>query len=143
MPDHAHTASVPTETIGIAKASFDRCCDRADFFVSFYRNFFRNCPGIEPLFARTDFERQHKLLRHAIGLLLIFPNQPAGEPTILSRVAERHGPSDLNIDPDLYPGFVESLIQTVAEHDPEFDATVEASWRLTIAPGIAYMQQAR
>jgi hypothetical protein len=74
-------------------------------------------------------------------LLLIFPNQPPGEPTILSRVAERHGPNDLNIDPELYPGFVMSLVQTVAEHDPEFDEAVEAAWRSAVAPGIAYMQR--
>jgi hemoglobin-like flavoprotein len=142
MPDHPRTPDAPAELTAAAKASFDRCCEQADFFVSFYRNFFRNCPGIESMFAHTDFERQHKLLRHAIGLLLIFPNQPPGEPTILSRVAERHGPGDLNIDPDLYPGFVESLVQTVAEHDPEFDEAIEAAWRRAIAPGIAYMRQA-
>jgi hemoglobin-like flavoprotein len=142
-PDRTRLDDVPEKTIAIAKASYDRCCERADFFVCFYRNFFQNCPGVEPMFAQTDFERQNKLLRHAIGLLLIFPNQPADEPTILSRVAERHGPTDLNIDPELYPGFVESLVQTVAEHDAEFDTAVEDAWRRTIAPGIAYMLERR
>lgn len=93
------------------------------------------------MFAQTDFERQGRLLRHAIGLLLNFPNQPNGEPTILSRVAKRHGPAELNVPADMYPGFVESLIQTVAEHDPEFDRSIESAWRATIAPGIAYMSQ--
>lgn len=143
MPDHPHTAEDPADATAIAKASFERCCEQADFFICFYRNFFRNCPGVETMFARTDFERQHKLLRHAIGLLLIFPSQPPSEPTILSRVAERHGPADLNIDPDLYPGFVDSLLQTIAEHDPEFNETVQASWSSAIAPGIAYMRQVK
>ncbi len=141
MSDPTPLASVPIEMSAIAKASFERCCAHGDFFICFYRNFFKNCPEVEPMFRRTDFKRQHNLLRHAIGLLLIFPNQPADEPTILTRIAERHGRQDLDVDPSLYTGFVTSLLQTVAEHDPEFDPDIEAAWRHTIAPGIAYMQE--
>ena len=141
MSDPTPLASVPIETSAAAKASFERCCTHGDFFICFYRNFFKNCPEVEPMFQRTDFDRQHKLLRHAIGLLLIFPNQPPDEPTILTRIAERHGKQDLDIPPSLYPGFVRSLLQTVAEHDPQFGPDVEAAWRHTVAPGIAYMQE--
>jgi len=140
MTDPPPNAEVDESALTAAKASYERCCARTDFFGCFYRNFFRNCPEAEPLFARTDFHRQMGLLRHAIGLLLIFPRQSLTEPTILTRVADRHGPADLDISPDLYGGFVESLLQTVASHDPAFDAAVDAAWRQTIAPGIAYMQ---
>ena len=140
MTETAHPLDVDEGALGTAKASYERCCARPDFFICFYRNFFRHCPEVEPLFAQTDFERQRGLLRHAIGLLLIFPRQPKAEPTVLTRVADRHGRGDLDINPDLYPAFVESLMQTVAEHDPDFDETVAAAWRQSVAPGIAYMQ---
>jgi hemoglobin-like flavoprotein len=140
MTDQAPSTGVDEAAQTAAKASFDRCCARTDFFVCFYRNFFRTCPEVEPLFAHTDFHRQMGLLRHAIGLLLIFPNQPKTEPTVLTRVADRHGRADLDISPEFYGGFVEALLQTVAEHDPAFDDAVDAAWRKTIAPGIAYMQ---
>lgn len=123
-----------------AKASYDRCCAAPDFFLCFYRNFFKSCPDVESLFANTDFRRQHDLLRHAIGLLLIFPGHADTEPTLLSRVAERHSRRDLNIDPKHYPDFVDSLVETVREHDPDFTAEVEEAWRHTVAPGIAYMR---
>lgn len=123
-----------------AKASFERCCAAPDFFTSFYRNFFENNPEVEPLFAKTDFTRQHKLLKHAIGLLLLFPKQPAADPNVLTRVAERHSRRDLDIDPAHYPAFVESLMQTVNQHDPEFTPDVDRAWRVTIAAGIEYMQ---
>ena len=109
------------------------------FFESFYRNFFTACPEAAPRFAATDFERQNKLLRHALGLLLIFPKQPATEPTLLTRVAERHSRRDLNVPPSLYPPFVDSLIATVRQYDPAFTSEVEDAWRRTVAKGVEYM----
>jgi len=130
---------VPPDALGLAHASYDRCCSVSDFFPSFYRDFFKRRPDVEAMFAATDFEKQHRLLRHAIGLLLAFPTKPEDGPMLLRRVAERHGRDDLNIDPALYPDWVESLIANVADHDEEFTPAVEAAWRAAIAPGIAFM----
>jgi hemoglobin-like flavoprotein len=124
----------------VAKASYDRCCQAPDFLQTFYRSFLAACPEAVPLFVHTDFERQNKLLRHAVGLLLIFPNQPAKEPTLLSRVAERHSRRDLNIAPALYRPFIDSLIDTVRHFDREFTPAVEEAWRETVAPGVEYMK---
>jgi hemoglobin-like flavoprotein len=132
MVDKAKTAA--------AKASYDRCCQAPDFLQAFYRNFLAACPEAVPRFAGTDFDQQTKLLQHAIGLLLIFPNQPRKEPTLLSRVAERHSRRDLNVDPTLYPSFVDSLIDTVKQFDRECTPAVEAAWRETVAPGVEYMK---
>jgi hemoglobin-like flavoprotein len=132
MVDNANTA--------IAKASYDRCCQAPNFIPDFYRTFLAACPEAAPMFAHTDFDRQVKLLRHAIGLLLIFPNQPAHEPTLLSRVAERHSSRDLNVDPALYGPFIDSLIDTVRRFDREFTPVVEAAWRATVGPGVEYMK---
>lgn len=131
---------VDTSNTAVAKASYDRCCQAPDFLQAFYDNFLAACPQAAPLFAHTDFERQNKLLRHAVGLLLIFPNQPAKEPTLLSRVAERHSRRDLNIAPALYRPFIDSLIDTVRQFDPAFTPVVEEAWRATVAPGVAYMK---
>lgn len=127
-------------TPGLAKASCDRCCQAPDFVPNFYRTFLAACPEAAPMFAETDFERQDKLLRHAIGLLLIFPNQPPHEPTLLSRVAERHSRRDLDVDPVLYGPFIDSLIDTVRRFDGEFTPAVEAAWRATVGPGVEYMK---
>jgi hemoglobin-like flavoprotein len=124
----------------VAKASYDRCCQAPDFLQTFYRSLLAACPEAVPLFVHTDFERQNKLLRHAVGLLLIFPNQPAKEPTLLSRVAERHSRRDLNIAPALYRPFIDSLIDTVRQFDREFTPAVEEAWRETVAPGVEYMK---
>jgi len=131
---------VDPNAVSIAQASYDRCRDTPEFFYRFYANFFADCPEAQSMFANTDFDRQHKLLRHAIGLLLSFNSQSGDEPTILSRVAERHSRGDLAVDPSLYPFFVDSLIKTLHQLDPEFTADTEAAWRAATAKGIAYMQ---
>ena len=128
-------------TTGIAKESYDRCCKAPEFLNTFYKNFLAACPEAKPKFARTNFEQQTKLLRHAIGLLLIFPNHPSGEPTLLTRLAERHSRRDLDVAPALYGPFIDALIATVKQFDPEYSPAVEAAWRDTVAPGVDYMKK--
>lgn len=131
------------ESIRTAKASFDRCSALSEFPATFYPRFFAACPDAKPYFAKTDFDRQVKLLRNAIGLLLIAPflsTEANAGPTLLSKMAERHSRRGLNIEPRFYPPFVDSLIETVKEVDPEYSPIVERAWRAAIAKGVAYMQ---
>lgn len=127
------------DAIGVARASYQRAAS-PEFFTAFYHRLFEVRPDARPLFADTQFERQHKLLRHAIGLLLSFPGEPESEPTILTRLAERHSRGDLNVDPSFYPPFLESLIDTVRRCDPQCTPAVEQAWRAALAKGFAYMQ---
>lgn len=126
--------------MGVASASYERCSAVPGFFRAFYDDFFVRSPEAKQRFANTDFDRQNRLLRHAIGLLLIFPGLPPAEPSLLSRIAERHSRRDLDVQPALYAPFIDSLIATVRRHDSEFRPAVEQAWRETLAPGVAYMQ---
>src|SRR3990172_1881595 len=139
MPPPPQGRDAPPAYVAVAKDSYGRCCAAPDFFACFYRNFFLACPAAKPLFAKTDFQRQHKLLQHAIGLLLVFPLHTPAAQSLLNRVADRHSRRDLGIEPGMYPAFVDSLIRTAGEHDPEFTADTEHAWRQTVAPGVAYM----
>lgn len=126
--------------VAVAKASYQRCLNAPDFFPTFYQTFFEACPVVRPMFAQTDFDRQHKLLQHAIGLLLSFNSQKEAEPNVLTRVADRHGRNDLKIDPAHYAAFLNSLILTVRQFDREFTPETESAWREATAAGIAYMR---
>jgi len=100
---------------------------------------YQRCPEAAPRFARTDFERLNRLLRHALGLLLVFPRQPEQEPSLLGGVAVRHSRWDLNVPPSLYPPFVDSLVATVRQYDPAFTPEVEEAWRRTVDRGVKCM----
>jgi hemoglobin-like flavoprotein len=126
--------------VTLAKASYQRCLNAQDFFPTFYQRFFETCPAARPMFARTDFDRQHRLLQHAIALLLSFNVQKESEPNLLTRVAERHGRNDLKVDPAHYSAFLASLIDTVRVFDSEFTPETEQAWHEATAAGIAYMR---
>jgi hemoglobin-like flavoprotein len=133
----AATRQPAVEQVQIAEESYRRCQGEA-FFQAFYRRLLAADPSIAAKFAATDFDRQNKLLQHGFGLLFIFAKRP--NPTLLDRIAERHGARDLDIAPPLYAHFTAALLATVAEADPAFDASVEAAWRAAVAPGIEFMQ---
>ena len=42
--------------------------------------------------------------------------------------------------PELYEAWLDSLIATARESDPDFDDELELAWRVVLAPGIAYMK---
>ena len=128
--------SVPPETVQTVEDSYRRCSQET-FLPAFYSRFLASDPSIPPRFAGTDFSRQNKLLQHGIGLLFIYAKRR--NPAILDRIADRHGPADLHIEPRLYQLFADTLIETVREFDPQCTPAIEEAWRAALAPGIAFM----
>ena len=116
-----------------AETSYARCCEDPDFFNEFYALFLGKNPAIPPLFKDTDFDRQNQLLKHAIGLLMAYYKHREG--ALLRRVATRHGKDGLAIQGELYPVWVDCLVEAVKRHDPEFGPEIERAWRTVIAPG--------
>ena len=122
--------------VQLAEASYHRCAESAAFYTSFYRHLLASDPRIPPMFASTEFERQHRLLKHALGLLIIFAKR--ANPALLDRIADRH--LEVGVGDELYPFFVESLVRTVAELDPEYTPQVGEAWRVAMEPGLEYMR---
>jgi len=124
--------------VQVVESSYRRCGDNAAFYASLYENLLAADPRIPGMFERTEFPRQHKLLKHALGLLIVFAKHP--NPALLERIALRHARGDVDVPPEFYPYFEAALERALALHDPAFTPAVAAAWRVTLAPGIAYMQ---
>lgn len=124
------------EHVSQAEASYHRCGESGAFYTTFYRHLLASDPRIPPMFVHTEFERQHRLLKHALGLLLIYAKRP--NPTLLQRIAERH--RQVGLHDELYPNFVESLVLAVSEHDPEYTPAVGDAWRSAVQPGIQFIR---
>ncbi len=130
------TRPVAPETVQLAEDSFHRCEQEA-FFHAFYDRLLGTDDTIRRKFARTDFAQQTKQLQHGLGLLFIYAKR--GNPVLIDRIAARHGPSDVDAPPTMYPLFLDTLLATVKEFDTQCSPDVERAWRQALAPGLAYM----
>lgn len=113
--------------------------DKKEFFDRFYEIFCSQSEEIARLFENTHMSSQKTMLHDSLDCLVdFFVSSKA--PSYLKNVARRHSQADLDISLDLYDVWLDSLVFTVREYDPQFDADVERAWRTTLSPGIAYMK---
>jgi hemoglobin-like flavoprotein len=108
------------------------------FTDSFYRHFLGSSDEVAARFANTDMGQQKTMLHDSLLLLVEF-NRSRRLSQQMSRLAEVHSQRGQDIPAPLYELWLDALIATVRERDSEFDEQVELAWRLTLAPGIAYL----
>lgn len=107
------------------------------FFGAFYDRFFSHSEEIRELFRHTDMARQIQSLRRALFDLATF--YATGIVTArLRQIAHVH--QRLDFRTELYDVWLDALVTTVEEHDPECDAMTAMAWRLALTPGITYMK---
>ena len=162
----------------LARDSYRRCAAQpgfdSQFFPWFYAEFMRLYPPAEGFFRAFTpeaWQRQHRMLKEAVLLLLAFRQQNEGqaEPTVLTRIAASHA----GIPAEAYEPFMNALVYTVCGSDftgrpafalsqvdivcgdessagPPFDPLcadlkhrdrLAESWRSAIEPGIRYLQR--
>jgi hemoglobin-like flavoprotein len=124
----------------IFERSLLRCESRWDFLDRFYERFLASSPVVKEKFAKTDFVRQKRALRASLHHLLLAAQSDSGGPDAhLREIAERHGAGQLEIGAELYDLWLDSLLATVRECDPEFDPEVEKVWEAVMMVGIHYL----
>ncbi len=117
-----------------------RCEARWDFLDRFYERFLASSPEVREKFAKTDFVRQKRALRASFHLMLLAAEDEAkGPDRYLADVAARHGGEDLDIGAELYDQWLDALLATVKECDPEFGPEVERAWEAVMMVGIHYL----
>lgn len=125
---------------GIVRPSFARCCAHGPvIFDTFYASLADHVPGVGPMFANTDMQKQNALIRAGIATLIDYACGDAAAEQELGRVGILHDRQHLDVPPAMYPGWVDALMEMVAEYDPQRTETIEAGWRKVIAPGISLM----
>ncbi|MCY3802045.1 MAG: DUF1971 domain-containing protein [Chloroflexi bacterium] len=116
--------------------SFQRCDANGGFAEVFYRTFLSASPEIPPYFAATDFDRQRRVLRDSVHLMV---TRDVAEPEMrqaMERLGRAHGRGGRNILPKLYELWLDSVCQTVELLDPEWNDNLERKWRVRLRPGI-------
>ena len=119
--------------------SLHRCEENDAFLTHFYENFLATSPRVAEKFTSTDMKRQKEALRLSLRMMVLASVGGDAGDLYLEYIAKRHDRHHLNIEPDLYSLWLEALIATVREFDPEFDLSVEKAWRSVLGYGIEYM----
>jgi len=123
-------------------ASLKRCLARPEFMLDFYGRFMASSDEIREKFARTDFDRQTRVLADSLWVMTVAAQAPKESPAWgdLPRLARLHSRGKLDIRPELYDSWLDCLVEAARQHDPLFSTELEEAWRKTLAVGIAYMR---
>ena len=121
--------------------SYLRCVvsDQDGFFKRFYQLFIASDPEISKMFAHTDMERQISLLQESLLHMIDFSNSRVANER-MRQVATYHGSTEMNIPLHMFDLWMDRLIATVRERDTRFNAHIETAWRVSLAPGIAFIK---
>ena len=108
------------------------------FFDVFYDRFIASSPLVLEKFKNVDMGSQKRMLKQSLAYLLnLFVMKKI--PDHLVSIAQRHDRDHADIPPELYGLWLECLVDTVKEFDPQFDDNVELAWRLVCSQVIALM----
>lgn len=116
--------------------SFEQCVNNPFFLDKFYELFLSSSDEVSLLFSNTNMDIQKAMLATSMVYMTKTHDKHFSE---LSKVANRHSKSNLDIKPHLYPLWLNSLIAAAHSIDPLFDQRTEKLWRQVMQPGIDYM----
>ena len=119
--------------------SVKRCAAHDGFIPAFYERFLASSDVIRDMFRDTDFEKQNQMLLRSLELSA---GATAGEPEALREIQERavtHDRDHLNVHPDHYALWLDSIISTAGEFDPEWNKDLQAAWQTILGHVIRHM----
>ena len=122
--------------------SYKRVSRSAGFIDRFYRRFMASHPDVPARFEGVDMERQRFLVGRSVTMLLQHASGVEQVIEHLTETAARHGPHGLDIPAYLFDHWIEALIDTVAECDPEFQPELKAAWRTLLKREVVWFLEA-
>jgi len=129
--------------VDIFNKSYDRVHKNlrqtSEFYDYFYGNFLAMAPKIPEVFLDSDMSRLKIMLKDSlIHMKEFFATKQSSDHLI--NLAKLHSRSQKNINPEYYDYWLGALIEAVKTYDTDFNNKIELSWRIVMAPGIAFMK---
>lgn len=128
-------------TIDRVHQSYGRALMNPKLIERFYKIFMDSSPQIRAKFVDTDFDTQYELLNQGISMAILFPMENVIAKQAISRLQTRHNRDNLDINPQLYGYWVDSLMLTLEESDPQFDEDLEQDWRQLLQVTIDHLSE--
>ena len=124
------------------RASFGRCEANGNFAETFYNNFLNSSPEIAPYFAATDFEKQRKVLRQSVYMMVTNDVADPGMRDMLGNLARIHSRAWRDIHPKLYELWLDNICKAASTLDPEWSKDLERKWRVRLRDGMQIIMAA-
>lgn len=119
--------------------SYGRCVLNPQFLDRFYERFTAKSPVIRQMFAKTEMTKQKQLLRSGISFLLQYAKGSVYASEKVTELGISHSREKLNIKPSMYPLWLDALMETVEEFDPEFTPETRNEWLIALRRGVEKM----
>jgi hemoglobin-like flavoprotein len=120
--------------------SYQRCRIDTEFMTDFLTIFCDANPRFLERFGGVDVEKQARMLKASLVLI-----QNASTTTsireAIRKLATKHKEMRLDVSENELDMWVDSLLATVAVHDPLYDEDIELAWRNVLALGIEIMKE--
>jgi hemoglobin-like flavoprotein len=126
-PISVPTASLDTDLI---QSSYSIIKTQSDEFAeSFYQILFDKYPAVEPLFAKTDMDKQKAKLMESLDLVLVNVHNPKVFVSILKDLGKRHVKYGAVLTD--YPLIGDALLQALEKHlGQDWNPNVKNAWTL-------------
>ena len=124
------------------RSSFDRCEANGNFAETFYNNFLNSSPEIAPYFAATNFEKQRKVLRQSVYMMVTNDVADPGMRDMLGNLARIHSRAWRDIHPKLYELWLDNICKAASTLDPEWSKDLERKWRVRLRDGMQIIMAA-
>lgn len=122
--------------------SYGRCLAQGTLlFDRFYDNFLKSSPSIAKMFIHTDMVKQKSLLRAGLNYAIMYSTESGklAAEGVLKRIQQSHSRSRINVDPKLYPLWINSLLKAIEETDPKFTPDLQRAWKHVLDNAVAYI----
>lgn len=120
----------------LMEESFGRCVLKKEFFSDFYNTFFASSPDIPPYFNKTNMTKQYELLREGLSFIILFDSGNTSGKLAIDRVGRLHDVDQVNVRPEHYKYWVDSLVKTVEKFDHRYTPEVGRVWEETAQKAI-------
>jgi len=122
--------------------SLARCQMHQDFLHRFYKRFINSSEEVRKKFQSTNIAKQVRAMSSSFYLIMLSADGNPESQLHLDRIATLHNKKNVDIQPELYEGWLDCLVDTVKECDPRFDFKIENAWRQMMRPGIEQLKAA-
>ena len=109
--------------------SLERCASSDQFVLTFYERFMASSEDVRRKFLFTSLETQSNKLLESLRLSAGATNGESEALAELRARAETHNRHHLDIKPELYDLWLDSLVDTAREFDHEWSDSIESAWR--------------